>query len=83
MSGNDSTIKYEFLDSSKNFIYDAEKQERHIRLSCMNYSFLMLLRMEISMVSKLPLKPTLTPGSSSVICLITSQEKSIIGLSLL
>ena len=82
MSGNDSTIKYEFLDSSKNFTMP-EKQERHIRLSCMNYSFLMLLRMEISMVSKLPLKPTLTPGSSSVICLITSQEKSIIGLSLL
>lgn len=25
MSGNDSTIKYEFLDSSKNFIYDARE----------------------------------------------------------
>ena len=26
MSGNDSTIKYEFLDSSKNFIYDARER---------------------------------------------------------
>ena len=83
MSGNDSTIKYEFLDSSKNFIYDARETGKTHTSFLYELQLLMLLRMEISMVSKLPFETYTDPGSSSVICLITSQEKSIIGLSLL
>ena len=83
MSGNDSTIKYEFLDSSKNFIYDArETGKTHTSFLYELQLFNAIKNGDIHGV-KLPLKPTLTPGSSSVICLITSQEKSIIGLSLL
>ena len=78
MSGNDSTIKYEFLDSSKNFIYDARETGKT------HTSFLYELQLfNANKNGDIHGVKTALETYTSVICLITSQEKSIIGLSLL